>query len=317
MVRLLIGEPSLLLKAKINEYTNEVIEEKDDFNYCVFDFEESSFEEIIDCLQTPSFSTLRKVVVCKNPYFIKGDKIKVPFDNEIKDLEKYIENQNPDSELIIICPKRYYTAKSKFINLVNKHGKVENLLFENEEELKQYGKMLLSKANVNINEKAANILFERCIDDVCKLEREVAKLSLYDDFIDEHVINKMVSRPLEDDVFELTNALMSKNSKKTMQIYSDLKLLKVEPVQLIALLANQFRLMMQAIILKREDKSESEIATLLEVHPYRVKVALRNVHNYTLEDVKQALVDLATLDSKIKSGQYDRFVDFELFLASK
>jgi hypothetical protein len=38
MVRLIISEPSLLLKAKLNEYTFEVIDEKDEFNYCVFDF---------------------------------------------------------------------------------------------------------------------------------------------------------------------------------------------------------------------------------------------------------------------------------------
>ena len=285
MIRLLISEPSLVLKAKLNEYSSEVIEERDDFNYCVFDFEESSFEEIIDCLQTPSFSTLRKVVICKNPYFIKGEKIKLPFDNDIKDLEKYIENPNPDSEFIIVCPKRYYSNKSKIINLINKHGQVENLLFEKEEELKQYGRTLISKTGVKISEKAANILFERCIEDVCKLEREIAKLSLYEEYIDEDIITKMVSRPLEDDVFELTNALMAKNHKRTMQIYNDLKLLKIEPIQLIALLSNQFRLMMQAIILKKEDKTENEIATILEVHPYRVKTALRNVYNYSLDEV--------------------------------
>ena len=72
MVRLLISEPSLILKGKLNTYTYEVIEEKDEFNYIVFDFEENSFEEIIDALQTPSFSSVKKVVICKNPYFIKG-----------------------------------------------------------------------------------------------------------------------------------------------------------------------------------------------------------------------------------------------------
>ena len=317
MVRLIISEPSLLLKAKLNEYTNEVIEEKDDFNYCVFDFEETPFLEIIDSLQTPSFSTLRKVVICKNPYFIKGEKVKLAFDNDIKDLEKYINNPNPDSELIIVCPKRYYTAKSKFINLITKVGKVENLLFDDENELISYGNSLISKTKIDIDSKASSILFERCMGDVCKLEREIAKLALYNDHIDATLIEKMVSRPLEDDVFELSNALMAKDRKKIMRIYSDLKLLKVEPIALIALLSTQFRLMLQAIILKKENKSEQEIAALLEVHPYRVKLALKNTVNYTLKDVKNILVDLSTLDSKIKNGQYDRYVDFELFLASK
>ena len=37
MIRLLISEPSLILKGKLNQYTKNVIEEKDEFNYNVFD----------------------------------------------------------------------------------------------------------------------------------------------------------------------------------------------------------------------------------------------------------------------------------------
>ena len=98
-----------------------------------------------------------------------------------------------------------------------------------------------------------------------------------------------------------------------MKIYSDLKLLKVEPINLIALLANQFRLIMQVLILRKENKKEPEIATMLDVHPYRVKMAIKHGNNYSLKDVKQILVDLATLDAKIKSGEADRYIDFELF----
>lgn len=317
MIKLLISEPSLILKAKLKEYTEQVIEEKDDFNYCVFDFEETSFNEIIDTLQSPSFSSEKKVVICKNPYFIKPEKIKLPFENNLDDLTKYIENENPDTLWIIVCPKRYFFAKSKFINLISKHGEVENLLFEDINEFNSYGLKLISKTNLDINDKATTLLLQRCVDDVCKLEREIAKLALYNDFIDEKVISKMVSRPLEDDVFELSNALMNRDHKKIMKIYSDLKLLKVEPIQLIALLANQFRLMLQTIILKKEGKTEQEIATILQVHPYRIKLSLKNVVNYPLEDIKQILIDLSTLDSKIKTGDYDRYVDFEMFLASK
>ena len=102
-----------------------------------------------------------------------------------------------------------------------------------------------------------------------------------------------------------------------MKLYSDLKLLKMEPINLIALLANQFRLIMQVLILKRENKKESEIASMLDVHPYRVRMAIKHGYNYSLTDVKNILVELANLDAKIKTGEADRYVDFELFLATK
>ena len=48
MIKLIISEPSILLKAKLNSIVNEVIDEKNDFNYNVFDFEETPVDEIID-----------------------------------------------------------------------------------------------------------------------------------------------------------------------------------------------------------------------------------------------------------------------------
>lgn len=317
MVKLIISEPSLLLKSKLNEYTYAVIDEKDDFNYCVFDFEETPLDEIIDALQTPCFSSEKKIVICKNPYFIKDEKVKLPFTNDLKKLDEYLKDPNPDSELIVVCPKKYFTNKSKFVNNINKIGEVENLLFEDESDFNNYGNLLIKKANINIDLNATTILFERCAGDVCKLEREIAKLALYQDKIDSDIIKKMVSRPLEDDVFELSNALLAKNSKRVMKIYNDLKLLKMEPIYLISLLANQFRLLLQVSILKKEGKKDEDIASILDVHPYRVKMANKHSMNYSLNSVKKILIDLATLDAKIKTGENDRYVDFELFLSTK
>ena len=317
MIRLIISEPSLLLKAKLNQYIDEAIEERNDFNYCVFDFEETPLEEIIDALQMPSFGSDKKVVVCKNPYFIKDEKVKLPFTNDLKQLDEYFKNPNEDSDLIIVCSSKYFTKKSKFINSIAKIGEVENLLFEEVSEFENYGRHLIKQTKINIDSKAETILFERCANDVCKLEREIAKLAIYADKVDVELVKKMVSRPLEDDVFELTNALLKKDRKRIMQIYTDLKLLKMEPIALIAMLANQFRLILQVAILGKENKRNEEIAAILQVHPYRVKLAKDYANNYSLSDVKKIMVDLATLDAKIKTGENDRYVDFELFLATK
>lgn len=317
MIKLIISEPSLILKAKLNEYVNQVIDQKDDFNYCVFDFEENSFEEIVDSLQTPSFSSLNKVVIAKNPYFIKDSKVKLPFTNEMSTLEEYINNPNEYSELIIICPLKYYNAKSKFISLIEKKGEVINLLFEDEQDFKSYGLQLINKTQIDISDDALELLLLRCENDVCKLEREIAKLAIYNEKIDVEIISKMVARPLQDNVFELSNALLKKDRTKIMKIYNDLKLLKVEPIQLIAMLASQFRIMLQVAILKKEYKKDDEIASILKINPYRVKISSRHLINYSIEDIKNVLVELATLDAKIKTGEYDRYVEFELFLATK
>lgn len=316
MIRLIIGEPSLLLSSKIKNYTDEVLEYKDDFNFITYDFENNSLEEIISSLETPSFGYDKKVVLCKNPYFFKDEKMKLPFKNNLEDLEKYLYNENKDCLFLIICPEKYLNKKSKFYSIISKIGKIDDVLLKSKEELSDYAKILIEKANINITNEAFTILVNRC-EDVCKLEREVAKLSIYGDKIDEDIIKKMVSRPLEDDVFELSNALLKKDHRKIMQIYSDLKLLKIEPINLIALLGNQFRLLMQVGILKKKRKTDQDIANILNVHPYRIKLANDYLRNYSLNDVENILVELSTLDEEIKNGQKDRYIDFEIFLATR
>ena len=44
MVKLIISEPSIILKSTLKEMVDEVIDEKDEFNYNVFDFEDTPFE---------------------------------------------------------------------------------------------------------------------------------------------------------------------------------------------------------------------------------------------------------------------------------
>ncbi len=318
MIRLLISESSILLKSKLNNYTNDVLESKNEFNYCVFDFEETSLDDIITTLESPSFFGEKKVIVCKNPYFFKDEKMKLPFENNLEQFLKYLSNPNPDNDLIVVCPEKYYNNKNKYFNALSKVSEVENLLFEDEKDFTNYANMLLKGTKISLDNDAKNLLINRCLGDVCKLEREIAKLSLYPEKIDVDIINKMVAKPLEDDVFELSNAILKKDHKQIMQIYNDLKLLKIEPINLISLLANQFRLMLQVSILKNQNLTDNEIATTLNVHPYRIKLAKQYIQqNYSLNTIKNILLDLSDLDYKIKIGEYDRYVDFELFLATK
>jgi len=316
MNRLIISDASLLLKRQLNQYVSEAIEEKNEFNYLSFDFIENSLDEILDALETPTFFGDKKVVVCKNPYFINNAKVKLPFENDLEKLDKYLANSNPTSDLIIVCGKEYYNAKSKFISKCNELGiEVENLLFEKESEFNDYGLRLIRSSQIDIDDDAIDMLFKRCFPDVVRLEKEIAKLYLFGGYVDIEVIKTFVARPMEDDVFELSNAILAKKSHDIMRIYNDLKLTKTEPITLVALLANQFRLMLQVSILSKTMR-EKDIAEKLGVHPYRVTIAMQKVGMFGVETIKDNLVKLADLDRKIKNGEADRYIDFELFLAT-
>lgn len=315
MIHLLISEPSLLLNATINKIVQETLKEKNEFNFVSLDFLSSSLEDILENLQSSSLFDGKKIIVVKNPYFFVDTKIKLPFNNDLSLFENYLYNPNENCEFIIICPKKYYNPKNKYFTIIQSIGEVNNLLIENLEDRKAYALELLKQANLEIENKALDLLVSRCLE-ITQLEKEIAKLILYNQKIDENVIETMVSEPLEDNIFELSNALLKKDSKKVMKVYTDLKKQKVEPIQLISMLSNQLRLLIEVSILKDKYRYDEDLAKILNVHPYRIKLARENTRKFTLTQIKKMLIDLAQLDIDIKKGSKDRYIDFEIFLAS-
>lgn len=315
MIHLLISEPSLLLNATINKIVQETLKEKNEFNFVSLDFLSSSLEDILENLQSSSLFDGKKIIIVKNPYFFVDTKIKLPFNNDLSLFENYLYNPNENCEFIIICPKKYYNPKNKYFTIIQSIGEVNNLLIENLEDRKAYALELLKQANLEIENKALDLLVSRCLE-ITQLEKEIAKLILYNQKIDENVIETMVSEPLEDNVFELSNALLKKDSKRVMKVYTDLKKQKVEPIQLISMLSNQLRLLIEVSILKDKYRYDEDLAKILNVHPYRIKLARENTRKFTLTQIKKMLIDLAQLDIDIKKGSKDRYIDFEIFLAS-
>ena len=86
---------------------------------------------------------------------------------------------------------------------------------------------------------------------------------------------------------------------------------------MIGLISSQFRFLLQVKTLYNKNKSNDEIAKLLEVHPYRVKLAINNCYYYSKETLENYLLKLFELDKKIKLGLIDKNIFFQLFILNK
>ena len=86
---------------------------------------------------------------------------------------------------------------------------------------------------------------------------------------------------------------------------------------MIGLIASQFRFLLQVKILYNKNKTNDEISKILEVHPYRVKLAINNSYYYSKELLEDYLLKLFEIDRKIKLGLADKNILFELFILNK
>ena len=75
--------------------------------------------------------------------------------------------------------------------------------------------------------------------------------------------DKLVNKPLDENIFDLTNAILSKDRQKIFSIYHDLMILNEEPIKLIVSIANQMRLHYQVKLLDRKGYTDQEIGKIL------------------------------------------------------
>ena len=308
---ILYGELYPMIRKHLNKILKERLGEIDDFNVTKIDFEESSLDEIEYESSSLPLGYEKKAVVVDNAHFLTKD---IEQKDESKVLEILKKSQD-DIDLIFIHRDSNVDKKGKIFNYIKENGQVLEFLNIEKDEWPIYIKKYFKNKNVEITSEAVNELANRVDGDLTRFINEAEKLCLYKNSITLTDVALMVSKPLEDDAFQMSNALFRGENGVAISIYRDLKLLGQRFVDaLIPMLASQFRFISEVCFLDSKGLEKEEIASELSVSPVRVKIALKNSKNISRKQIANVLDKLYNLDLQIKSGQIDRSYGLELFL---
>ena len=308
---ILYGELYPMIRKHLNKILKERLGQIDDFNVTKIDFEESSLDEIEYESSSLPLGYEKKAVVVDNAHFLTKDV-------EQKDEEKIIEilkKSQDDIDLIFIHRDINVDKKGKIFSFIKENGQIFEFLNIEKDEWPIYIRKYFKNKNVEITSEAINELATRVDGDLTRFINEAEKLCLYKNSITLTDVELMVSKPLEDDAFQMSNALFRGENGVAISIYRDLKLLEQKFVDaLVPMLASQFRFISEVCFLDSKGLEKEEIASELGVSPVRVKIALKNSKNISRKQISNALDKLYNLDLQIKSGQIDRSYGLELFL---
>lgn len=308
---ILYGEQLPMIKKHLKKILLDRLGEPDEFNVVKFDLEEANINEIVDEASMLPLGYDKKAVVISNCTFLTNQGNK---EDKDKILEM-LQNSNDDIDIIMIYNSDKIDEKSPIFTLVKEKGTINYFLNLKKEDWPIYIKKYFKAKEVEIDSDAINELALRVDGDLNKFLNEADKLCLYKNKISLMDITLLVSRPLEDDVFQISNALLRGDNASAISIFRDLKLLGSRSTDtLIPMLGTQFRFISQVMFLSYKGLDKSEIASELNTSEGRVGVTLRNTRYLSRRQIAHALDDLYYLDYQIKSGQVDRFYGFELFL---
>lgn len=314
MIYLVFGEQELMVNKLVDKLAKETLKEIDEFNLVNFDACKTPLYEIVNDAMTLPFMCDKKVVWAKNCYFLTGENPKLDFEQSFNELEDYLDNQNESVTLIFSVVATKLDERKNIVKKIKEKSKIYTVDSVNKKDLPRVIRGMFEKNDMSITNDALNEFINRCGSDMYLIENEILKLSCYKKEIDLKDIVLMTPKKLEDNVFDMIDAIFNKQEDKAFKIYYDLKTSNNEPVVLISAIAGQVRFMYQVMVLKDKGYSENSIATELSCHPYRAKIALEKVYKLNKVYLTTMLEDLSELDIQIKSGEMDRYVGFELFL---
>ena len=308
---ILYGELYPMIRKHLNKILKDRLENPDDFNVVKVDLEESPLDEVIYEASSLPLGYDKKVVVVDNCNFLTKDV-------EEKDETKVLNllSKNTDGiDLVFILRSEKVDKNGKIFNFIKENGQVFEFLNIEKDQWPLYIAKYFKNKNIEITQDAVEEIANRIDGDLTRFINEAEKLSLYKNSITLSDVLLMVSKPLEDDAFQMSNALFRGENSLAISIYRDLLKLGQKFVDaLIPMLASQFRFISEVCFLDSRGLEKEEIASQLGVSPVRVKIALKNSRNVSRKQIAHALSDLYDLDVQIKSGQIDRSYAFELFL---
>jgi DNA polymerase-3 subunit delta len=318
MVYIVYGDQYPIVDKRVKKMVKTLLdgESPDEFNYLRINAREVLAQDIAFEISLLPLGG-KKVLRIDNPYFLTSVREKVAIDKD-QDFTKLVDALNEDNEgveVIFVVENKTLNQKSEVYKAVKANGKIvfeEGLTREN---LEQTGLMYFQKKGATITREAFRLLLERTGDNLSSFIQEADKLCLYGKDLDVDDVNVMVPVPLEQNAFNIAEALISSNIGQAIKIYRDLLVLKEDPVRLMNLLASQFRSYCEVAYLYQVEKyQQDDIATMLKMHPYRVKMMCRTLTKISYKQILNIIDRLYELDCSIKGMKVDAQTGFEMFL---
>lgn len=302
VIYLLYGEEQFLIKEEIKNIIKK--QKIDSINIIKYDLETDNMKDIIDDAYTLSLFEDRKIIIAENiDNYIKNEK-------NTNILENYINN--PNENVIMILTAKTLDNKKKIVKQLKENSK--NQEFNKIKNISNYVKKMFE--DYKIDYQCIDTLIKQAGNDLSMIKNEVEKLKTYKENkeITKKDIEQLVTNNNNEDIFDLINHIVNKDKEKAFTVYENLIKTAEEPIKILITLANQFRLIYQVKELYKEGKTKENIAEILKIHPYRIKLAMEKINNFSSKDLLKYLDKLADIDYKIKNGLIDKYLALELFI---
>ncbi len=213
-----------------------------------------------------------------------------------------------EQKLIMVKNPFFLTAKvpKKYQKQINDLIKI----FENLSDLEDTIVIIASYEK----QSALQLLIERSdqVMDTVLSNYQKLKMTATDNKITEKSVMQNVDLSLAQNIFAILESALNRNYQEAVDRLENQLREGTSPIQLLAVFENQLELLLVVKILAQRGRSEPQIVKDLGVHPYRVKLALKN--RVKISKLEKLLRDAIDLEFNYKNGTYHEDNFLKLFV---
>lgn len=318
-IYLFYGEELFLIENAVKKIKNQFGETIKGINFISID--DTNIQELISDIETPAFGYEKKLIIARNTNILKREgkrkstelvKIREKLDDYIKENEDIIKQT-----VILVFIEEDVDSRFALYKTLDKIGTVCKVDFQKPIQLEKRMLSICNSYQVKIDNSTMKYFVETCGTNMQELINEIRKLIEYagkDGTIKKEDIDLLTIKKLENVIFDLTDNLGKRETKKALEVLQNL-INNKEPIQKILInLYNHFK---KLYFTKLAVKNNKDLVSSLNLKPNQTFLTGKykmQAGYFKESELKKILQELRDLDYNYKNGLIDLNIGLEAIL---
>lgn len=298
------GEEKYLRDHYINQLKKKLIPKGfADFNLHIFQGKDLEVQTLIDAVDAFPMMCERTMVLVYDYDLYKSESRREALTPLFEDIPEYVC-------LVFVYDQMEYKAggNTKLGKLVKSKAEVVHFQPQTQSDLNAWIRRQFKKYGKDIDNTQAEYLTFLCGGLMTGLSSEIDKIANYapGGGITKADIDAVADPVLDARVFQMTDAISSRNFRRSMEILSDLYLMNTEPIMILSVLGRQIRQIWSARLALENRMSQSDLADIWDMKSsWQSQKMLDSARRFELRWCRQAVVLCAECDLAMKSTGLD------------
>lgn len=317
MIYFFYGDEEFNISNKIKEFKSKLDKDFVEMSYKYFN--NPKFPDLISAIksQPMMFGKMLVEINCLGYLSGKSSDDKGFDDKQFKQLAEALDCSSENVDVVFTAQippdsQKKIDKRKKIFKLLSKYNAQEfnQIPSYKTAELEGWIKQQAKSKDLKISDEVAGAILFQVGSNLRMLDSELEKLKIY---AGKSPVTKEMIKEIcvtNEDLFVFIDYLVEGNKSKALLEYQKL-LAKKHPLEILSVLHTLLhgRIQIKAYSAKH---SPDEIAKIINMHPFRVKMEIQKLKNISLKDLVKLKKNLTDAEYKIKSGQSNLDIDKEI-----